>query len=507
MELKATLKDYTESEFQALVNKIWAVDLPKWDHDRLINHFDRIVGHPNGADLLFYPDDKVNLNSPESVVHTVRDWYRKRGVAAFKEGNVSVSTPPVQLSPVARNLAEVQRVAAGVATSERAVETAFGLFEQGLQHLRSQQNVHLGIPEQETNSRTLELAQYETGIAIRKLEFWKMRVEFAKRDAQRNLTYARSEQALLQSIVQLINSTHDGYIARLGGMTQRHRALHDQAEVLLIAAQERLIRSRHLAGTGPTQAACAITTSLAFADKRPDVLLEGGASALLGSQQIDLQKAIRSAVAEFTWQNTSGEPADEIQRAAVLHFEFSSRVDRQVYGLSVPLAELLPIEGQDWQSLAASRAEVDVPYRMSTAVVPAKPRTMFQGLREIKTLSQVHITPSKGSHPASGVRVRAAQHNERLNTFSFTADDAAPITVDWSAPATLDASPPVAPAPSRRLGFGRSSPVPVLETSVGDVRFDDYIVVFPIEAGLDPVYVMFRDRREYPDTTIAEARP
>jgi hypothetical protein len=29
MELKATLKDYTEPEFQALVNRIWAVDIPR----------------------------------------------------------------------------------------------------------------------------------------------------------------------------------------------------------------------------------------------------------------------------------------------------------------------------------------------------------------------------------------------------------------------------------------------------------------------------------------------
>lgn len=506
MELKATLKDYTEPEFQALVNRIWAVDLPKQDHDRLINHFDRIVGHPKGADLFFYPDDQVNTNSAGSVVFFVKNWHRKQGMAAFKEENNSVSPPPVQLNPVARSQAEVQRIAAGVAVSERAVETAFGFFEQGIQHLRSQQNVHLGIPEQETNSRTLELAQHETFIAISNLKFWKMRMEFAKSDAQRNLTYARSEQTLWQSIGQQINSTYDRYIARLTGISQRHRVLHDEAEALLIAAQEQLIRSRNLAGTGPTQAACAITASLAFADKRPNVLLEGGPSALLVSQRTDLQKAIRSTVAEFIWQNTSGEPADKIRCAAVLHFEFSSRADRQVYGLSVPLAELLPIEGQDWQNLAASRAEVDVPFRMRTAVVPAKPRTMYQGLRELKTLSQVHILPSKGSHPASGVRVRAAQRTERRNTFSFTADDAAPITVYWSAPVTLETIPPVAPAPSR-LGFVRSSPVPVLEISMGDVRFDDYIVVFPIEAGLDPLYVMFRDRREYPDTTIAEAKP
>jgi hypothetical protein len=73
MELKTALKEYSASAFQALVNRIWAVDLPKLDHDRLINHFDRIVGHPQGADLLFYADDRFISNSVELVVHNVRN--------------------------------------------------------------------------------------------------------------------------------------------------------------------------------------------------------------------------------------------------------------------------------------------------------------------------------------------------------------------------------------------------------------------------------------------------
>ncbi|MDP9656219.1 UNVERIFIED_ORG: hypothetical protein J2W87_004164 [Pseudomonas putida] len=109
MELKATLKDYTESEFQALVNKIWAVDLSKQDHDRLINHFDQIVGHPKGADLLFYPNEKFNSNSPESVVYYVKDWHRKQGGTAFKEESVSIPEPSPVMTPLARSFAQVQK--------------------------------------------------------------------------------------------------------------------------------------------------------------------------------------------------------------------------------------------------------------------------------------------------------------------------------------------------------------------------------------------------------------
>jgi hypothetical protein len=501
MELKPTLKDYTAPEFQALVDRIWAVDLPKIEHDRLINHFDRIAGHPKGADLLFYPDSGFNSNSAQSVVYYVRDWHHKQGIAPFKGEDVPIATGPVaRLSPLARSLADVQKMAADVAASGQVVEGAFGLFEQQTQDLRNRQSDGSGVPEQERKIRTLEHAQDEALIAFRKFEAWKMRVEFARSDAQRNLTYARAEQVQWQDVVQQINATHDGYVSRLASITLRHRALHDEAQALLNLAQEHLIRARTLAGVGPTQTACTVIASAAGAAMSPELMLTGGASALLSSQQVDLQKAIRSAVAEFSWQNTSVEPANGSEYAAVLRFTFSSLADIQVYGLSLPLAELLPIEGQDWQHLAASGAEVDVPYRMSTALVPAKSGTMFRGMREISTLSQIHITATKGSHSTSGVRVRAAQRDEHLNSFRFTSDDAAPTNVYWPAPTTLESSPLVALAPAHRLAFVQSLQVPTLEPFPvkEDARFDDYIIVFPPESGLEPLYIMFRDRREYP---------
>ncbi|WPN44900.1 bacteriocin immunity protein [Pseudomonas sp. P1.8] len=105
MELKATLKDYTQSEFQALVNRIWAVDLPRQDHDRLIEHFDRICGHPKGADLLFYPDDKVNSHSAESVVYYVRNWHHEKGEVKARAQQSCGSSFPV--APTVRSTRSV----------------------------------------------------------------------------------------------------------------------------------------------------------------------------------------------------------------------------------------------------------------------------------------------------------------------------------------------------------------------------------------------------------------
>ncbi|WP_416739776.1 bacteriocin immunity protein [Pseudomonas sp. NFX71] len=488
MELKTTLKDYTALEFQALVNQIWAVDLPKSDHDRLINHFDRIVGHPQGADLLFYPMDKSNTNTPEAVVHHVRTWHHQQGIPAFKDEDVPVAKPLVApLTPLARSLAEVEKIAADVAVSGQVVEEAFGHFELQIRNFQRQKNTRLDIPPQETGIRALEHAQHEALIAVRKFQSWKMRVEFVQSGAQRNLTYARSEQAQWQSIVQQINATHDRYLLRLESLSQRHRALHDEAEALLIVAHQRLIDSRSTIQTVHT-----ISASLDSAHKRPDLLLTGGSPVLLASQQADLLKAIRSTVAGFSWQNASGGPDTENQRAAVLSFAFSSRADAQIFGVSVPLSELLPIEGQDWQHLAAHQAEVEVPFRMSTAAVPARPGKMFQGLREIKTLSQVYLNACRGCHSISGVRVRAATQDQHRNRFSFTPEGAG-VAIHWARPIFVETAPAATPTHQRRVGFVESARVPTIEAKAERAhdRFDDYILVFPVSSGLDPLYIVF----------------
>lgn len=485
MELKASLKDYTQSEFQALVNIIWAVDLPKQDHDRLIEHFDRISEHPKGADLLFYPDDMVNTHSAESVVYHIRNWHHEKGRAAFKQEAIPapVSAPSTPMTPLARSLAQVKKIAADVTVSDRDVETAFGLFEQGIQQLHGQLTTDAGIAAQTQTILTLEQAQHAALIAVRKLGFWKMTVEFAKSDAQRNLTYARSDQAQWLSVLEQIRATQEHYLRRLEALTQRNLFLSHQAEALLIKAQNQLVHTRSLAKVGNT-----ISASLAYAHKRPEVLLESGPSHLPLNLQIDLQKSIRSAVAEFIWRNLSSEPTGESQCAAVLRFDFSSRADSQVYALSVPLVELMPLEGQDWLSLAACRAQVELPFRVGTTVVPAKPGAMFQGAREVKSLAQVYIAPAAGD----SVRVRSARHDQQSNTFSFTTDGAAPITLCWSAPATLETTALVAQSSSCRLGFVQSLPVPLIEPLAGEAhttRYDDYILVFPADSGLDPLYV------------------
>lgn len=513
MELKATLKDYTEPEFQALVNRIWAVDLPKQNHDQLINHFDRIVGHPEGADLLFYSKDEYNMNSPEWVVGYVNEWWQGQGLAAFKGQSAAVRAPIpyVPLSPAQMaqqratlSLEGVQRIVAELATSEQAIEVSLGLLEQRIKHLHDQQVDEVKIIEREASLRALEGAEYEARKAAHQYGYWKSRVEFTKNTALRDMTDARSEQALWQSIAQQISATHERYARSLIATNQRLQRLQVQAEALLVLAQAQLVRQRHKEGVGPTQAPGLLVAYLAFAKVCPSILLSGALSQPLNTHWRSLQKSIRSAVAEFTWQITTQTEVHPGQYTGVLRFEYVSRAETEMYGLSVPLAELHPIEGQDWQRLATLRADVDVRFRMNSGTYAAPPGAMSRGLKQIQTLLQISITSTNDSK----VRVRPAVWNERLNAFTFTADGPAPLTVNWQAPVTPDSPPDLAPASEKRLGFLVSPPVPLLETfrDVQAIQFDDYVVVFPADSGLDPLYVMFRDRREYPELAIVEVK-
>ncbi|MNX29581.1 Colicin-E2 immunity protein [compost metagenome] len=500
MELKASLKEYTASEFQTLVNKIWAVDLPKQDHDELINHFDRIVGHPQGADLLFYPDDRFSSNSAAGVVQLVRGWHQKQGIAAFKEEALPVLSPSLPMSPITRGYAEVQRIAADVAVSDQAVETAFAAFEQSTSHLRSEAGAQLDISSQESSIRTLERTQREALNTIRKFAFWKWRIESVKRSVQSSLRFARTDQGQWQSIAYQINATYNQYLARLTVINPRHQRVNEEAESLLNIAQEQLISSRQLAKLGPAHVAFVINGILDFIDNRPAVLLQGEPSALEFLQQVELQKSLRSAVAEFTWQDASGTSRKTIERAPVLNFGFSSRADTQVFGLSVPLSELMPIEGEAWQSLAQSGAEVDVPFRMGSTVVTVAPGSQLLGIEGVKSMSQVYVAASQASNSTLKVPVKLARQEQGAQSFSFTADGTAPVTICWSNAPSLGNSQLRDPAQSNPLSFIQSPPVPILEPLSDNkgAHFDDYIVVFPAEARLNPVYVMLRNRQEYP---------
>lgn len=82
MGLKSQLADYTEQEFKALIQ---AIEDAKTEEERgeLVDHFNKIVPHPAGSDLLFYPEAGED-DSADGVARTVSDYCRANGLPGFK---------------------------------------------------------------------------------------------------------------------------------------------------------------------------------------------------------------------------------------------------------------------------------------------------------------------------------------------------------------------------------------------------------------------------------------
>lgn len=78
------LSENTESEFLYLVQKIFSADCETEEYgNRQVKEFERLAERPSGPDLIFYPEDGKD-NSPEGVIHEVKEWRQRRGKPCFK---------------------------------------------------------------------------------------------------------------------------------------------------------------------------------------------------------------------------------------------------------------------------------------------------------------------------------------------------------------------------------------------------------------------------------------
>lgn len=79
------LQDYTESEFIDFIRSIFDLDKIKSEEelDKLVSLFDKIIEHPSGADLIYWPEAK-GLDTPEQIVRIIKEWREANGKPGFK---------------------------------------------------------------------------------------------------------------------------------------------------------------------------------------------------------------------------------------------------------------------------------------------------------------------------------------------------------------------------------------------------------------------------------------
>jgi NADPH-dependent 7-cyano-7-deazaguanine reductase QueF len=84
--MKNYFSDYTEAEFIQLMQKIRAANKNAPDEilDPLLKQFCEITEHPDGTDLIYYPEEGAD-NSNEGITKTVREWRATQGLPGFKD--------------------------------------------------------------------------------------------------------------------------------------------------------------------------------------------------------------------------------------------------------------------------------------------------------------------------------------------------------------------------------------------------------------------------------------
>ncbi|MDE1242360.1 bacteriocin immunity protein [Vibrio aestuarianus] len=83
MRLHDRLEDYTELEFLELLNTIISAEGSDEYQDELLENFIATTEHPEGSDLIYYPENPKDGKS-ESIVRIVKEWRLSQGLPGFK---------------------------------------------------------------------------------------------------------------------------------------------------------------------------------------------------------------------------------------------------------------------------------------------------------------------------------------------------------------------------------------------------------------------------------------
>lgn len=83
MKTRSALGEYTQQEFELLIRAIEGARTEQVLGE-LLEHFNKVVPHPAGSDLLFYPENDAD-GSVNGVVKAISDYCFSNGLPGFKD--------------------------------------------------------------------------------------------------------------------------------------------------------------------------------------------------------------------------------------------------------------------------------------------------------------------------------------------------------------------------------------------------------------------------------------
>ncbi|WP_343598409.1 S-type pyocin domain-containing protein [Pseudomonas sp.] len=222
---------------------------------------------------------------------------------------------------------------------------------------------------------------------------------------------------------------------------------------------------------------------------KPAIVLATAAAPVLEAG-VALGTAIRSAVASLSVASIEAVAGPFLVGTFALLYapKLGNAELPDNYVLTSPLTDLTVELDAAAQAAALELGTVDLPVRMGD-------------MREQVGSIELFAARTGGAVIPSTVPVLAAAYDAQSGQYTVTTDDIPSRTLTWTpavepqdSSTTLPATPPSGAAlvgPTLEPLEGRLDIYPELP----DFGFDDYVIIFPADSGLPPLYVMFKSRR------------
>lgn len=527
MELKPRLQDYTEREFLEFTRRIAAVDVKKQDHDRLIEHFDTIVECPDAIDLIFHPArmEWVQVYAPSIVLRIVADWCATNGKPGPKpDGGVRQTAssiaprPPIpfgftaaaKLARSRQQLEQGQALAAEAGRLLLSANLALDDFEQRVaqveslpfnsEPLLSSQMTATALPDHVDDLLRMEL---RTILQIHDFARMEIRIDMFHRPAKSNLSSALYDSETQALVLQDAQALKTQFTSQLSALKSRQITVQQKVADYLVAAHEQMMLRMSFNDWGPGKVTSTLTAMPSNIAQRPCLLsADDEASHFFEPHNFSFQQSLRSVIAEFNWIAETKVDEKQVHSATLLQFH-SVMGNRERFGVSAPLVELVQIDTEELQGIAAANAQVNVPVRIGFGETSTGEFTPALGTRKLNHFCTVYAAACTKANSLSSVRVRAASWCSERRGYCFTTSGQGATTLVWRKAGSVDdpqvviLDPAIVPP---RLMSIHTYQTPIVEkvVSTTDLNFEDYVIVFPRESLLEPVYVAIKGCQDLP---------
>lgn len=485
MSTSLTLESYTETQCLDLLDSLWAMDMPESEHNEKVALYDALVGKELGADALFHPTTFDGLLSPLAMLNWIKSERLSKGQPGFSD-EASTLEPVIAQRNILRQQHAVdapvdylalRKIAVTLETAEQRVDTCASHLNPFLARLENTRRTWpqasaaaldwAGLREQ---CRSIENGLDALGDALSEYAYAIRRPELADIPPDEiRLTpldgIVRDDDVVMPDLHQL-QRRKALHLTRWVEAERYAQAQQRRAQSLLAWADALLCG--HPAATGLL--ACYIPAQ-AFGPllMRGDLMLMSA----FGPHRLDVQIQITRACQDFMAMDWTQTDPSLTHTAKLLNLPLP-RFRNPAFAFSAPARLLSPAE--EWSAIAASAETTAFSVRMPT----------YCTLGFSQQRGQVTLNSSNHQSRMPLVRVRQAAWDERRQGYRFTTEHPASIDLLWLYPHAAEVEPAI-----KNIWLSISTKISLLtQPAIAEVPPDDYIICFPKEAGLEPLYVV-----------------